>query len=97
MMEKEEAFILKSPEQRRILMDFYQTQLSDEVLERILAHIVNLESRIIKLAIITDRKNLRHMVKAMKKQGGFHMERLYFGTDMEDGKTWLVSDSFQSM
>lgn len=55
MMGEEEAFILKSPERRRILIDLYETNLSDSLSE---------------------------------KMAG----QLYFSTDMEEAKTWLVSD-----
>lgn len=41
MMNEEEAFILKSSEKRRILIDLYQTDLSTELIEKVVMHIEN--------------------------------------------------------
>lgn len=92
MMSEEEAFILKSTEQRRILIDFYETNLSSALIEKIVEHIENINCRILKLAIATDRKSLRQLQKAIKKGTSLGAGKTYFCTDMEEGKTWLVSD-----
>lgn len=97
MMEKEERFILKSPENRRILMDFYETELTAEVLEKIAGHIERLNPRIIKLAIAADKKRLTQIRRAVKRTGFPDKGRIYFSTDMEEGKTWLVSDGCQGV
>ena len=39
MIEKEERFILESPERRRIMIDLYETSLTPEVLEAVIRHI----------------------------------------------------------
>ena len=36
MMKEEENFILKSPSQRRIMIDLYETNITKEVLEKII-------------------------------------------------------------
>ena len=59
MIEKEERFILESPERRRIMIDLYETSLTPEVLEAVIRHIGRLSPRIVKLSIAADRKNLR--------------------------------------
>jgi len=89
---KEEKFILKSPEKRRILMDFYETNLTQPIVERIMQHIERLNPRIIKLAIAADKKRLRVIGRALKKSKVLDNGRYYLCTDMEEGKTWLVSD-----
>lgn len=94
MMEKEEVFILSSPEKRRILIDFYETNLSNIVMEKIVQHIERLRPKIIKLAIASDKKSLRLLRKSMNRAKAIDKGLLYFSTDMEDGKTWLVSDNF---
>ncbi len=58
MMNREEEFILKSIECRRILIDIYETNVTPEVMERFLSHIEKITPRIIKLAIATDKKSL---------------------------------------
>lgn len=94
MMEKEEAFILASPEKRRILMDFYETKLTKPVLEKVIQHIERLSPKIIKLAIASDRISLWHIKRAMKKAKVLQPGCYYLSTDMEEGKTWLVSDRY---
>ncbi len=95
MIDKEELFILKSPEKRRILIDFYETNLTQPVLKRVIQHLRQLSPKIIKLAIASDRKSLRHIAKAMKAIGELKPGRYYLCTDMEEGKTWLVSDNYK--
>ena len=92
MIEKEERFILESPERHRIMIDLYETSLTPEVLEAVIRHIGRLSPRIVKLSIAADRKSLRVLRCAMKKAGVLDDGRYYLCTDMEEGKTWLVSD-----
>lgn len=96
MIEKEQEFILKSAERKRILMDFYETELNKEVVERIVKHIYALNSRIFKLAISTDKRSLKILGRAIRRANVIDRGRVYLTTDMEDGKTWLVSDSFET-
>lgn len=94
MMKKEEAFILKSPQSRRILIDFYETNLSKTMLDNVVEHIKQLSPKIIKLAISGDKKCLKNLRKTLEKSKIMKSGQLYFCEDMEEGKTWLVSDSF---
>lgn len=94
MMDKEETFLLRSPEHRRIMIDLYETVLSDAVLDRLIRQIDTVSSRIIKLAIATDKSRLRLLRRAMKTAKLPDNGRFYLCTDMEEGKTWLVSDAF---
>lgn len=93
MMKQEEDFILQSPEQRRIMIDLYETVLSPRVLDALIQHLSHISSKIIKLAIATDKKNLHAIKRAMKKDKVCHSLCCFYGTDMEEGKTWLVSDN----
>lgn len=93
MMNREEEFILKSIECRRILIDIYETNVTPEVMERFLSHIEKITPRIIKLAIATDKKSLKAIEKALHKRKGLDSLCCYFSEDMEEGKTWLVSDN----
>ena len=43
MMEKEEQFILESPNRRRIMLDLYETKITNEVLQQLLKHIKHLQ------------------------------------------------------
>ena len=92
MMEKEEQFILKSPNRRRIMMDLYETEITNEVLLRLLQHIEHLRPRILKLAFSADKTTLRRIKKAIQSEVCLQSVCCYFSTDMEEAKTWLVSE-----
>lgn len=92
MMEKEEQFILKSPDRRRIMLDLYETDITQDVLEKLLQHIENLRPRIVKVAFAANRATLKNIQRAIKKEKNLRSVCCYFSTDMEEGKTWLVSD-----
>lgn len=92
MMNEEEVFILKSSERRRILIDLYETNLSNPLIEKIVEHIDKISPRIMKLAISSDKNSLRQLHKAIAKGTSLGTGQIYFCTDMEEAKTWLVSD-----
>lgn len=93
MMKREEEFILKSCEKRRIMIDLYETELSPRVLEALEQHLIHLCPKIVKLAFATDRKGLRVIRKMIRRCRQLENLCCYYSTDMEEGKTWLVSDS----
>ena len=93
MMKKEEEFILKSPEKRRSLIDLYETTLAKALTEKITEHINRLRPNIVKLAITATPKNLHKLHKALTRKTSLPQSQLYFSTDMEEAKTWLVSDT----
>lgn len=88
----EEEFILKSPERRKNLIDLYETKLSKELIEKIAGHIERLRPNIVKPAIASNLKSLCQLRKALNKKTWLAAGALYFSTDMEAAKTWLVSD-----
>ena len=92
MMSKEEKYILRSPERRRVLIDIYETELTPKVLERLVTHIESISPRIIKLAFAADKKALRVIKRAMRTSAKLEALCCYYSTDMEEGKTWLVSE-----
>lgn len=92
MMKEEEQFILHSLQKRRILIDLYETSLTKELTVQIAAHMERMKHKIIKLAITTDKRDLRKLQKVCHKKDLLGDGRLYFCTDMEEAKTWLVRD-----
>jgi len=94
MMKAEEEYILKSPEQKRVMIDFYETNITPDILEHFVEHIQRLSPRIIKLSISTDKKVLRVIRRALFKGCSLGKGQMYFTPDMEEGKTWLVSDKY---
>ena len=55
-------------------------------------HIEKISPRVVKLAVASDKKSLRQLHKAIVKTTSLGSGQIYFGTDMEEAKTWLVSE-----
>lgn len=91
MMKIEEEFLLKKNGKQRIMIDFYETNLTGESLDSFVKHIVNLKSKIYKMAISAEPKRMKIIKKALYKSGCINKGNLYFATDMEEAKTWLVN------
>lgn len=92
MIKEEEYFILNSPQRRRVLIDLYETGLTKELTLQIVEHIERMKHKIVKLAITTDKRSLHKLQKAFRKNPILGDGQLYFCTDMEKAKTWLVCD-----
>lgn len=94
MMAREESFIIRSPERRKIMIDLYETNMTKQMLDEFALHIMRLSPRIVKLAIAGDRQCIKAVKRVLLKNGAISAGQVYFCADMEEGKTWLVSDSF---
>lgn len=94
LVDKEEEFLLKSPEKRRILFDLYYTDLTNEVLDYLMQHLSHISSRIYKIAFAAEPDELRKLKRAIKKSQPVPIGCCCFGPDQNDDKTWLVSDNF---
>ena len=92
MMTAEETYIMKSPERRRVIIDLYETKMTSTALAEFVAHIDRLSPRIVKLAISANSATLRTVRKALYAGCSLGKGQLYFTLDMEEGKTWLVSN-----
>ncbi len=92
LMAAEEEFILNSPEKRRLMIDLYETNLTPVALTDFTAHIRRLRDRIIKLGVSADKKTLDTVRKALQRDGALGKGQMYFAPDMEETKTWLVTD-----
>lgn len=92
MIKDEEHFILNTPQRRRVLIDLYETRLTKELTLQIVEHIERMKHKIVKLAITTDKRSLHKLQKAFRKNPILGDGQLYFCTDMEKAKTWLVCD-----
>lgn len=92
MIKDEEHFILNTPQRRRVLIDLYETRLTKELTLQIVKHIERMKHKIVKLAITTDKRSLHKLQKAFRKNPILGDGQLYFCTDMEEAKTWLVCD-----
>lgn len=91
---KEEEFLLKSPERKRILFDLYHTDLTKEVLDYLMQHLLAIASRIYKIAFAAEPNELRKLKKAIQKSKAVPLGCCRFGTDQNEDKSRLVSDEF---
>ena len=92
IMAAEEEFILHSPERRKIMIDLYETHLTQDMLSKFTTHIERLRSRITKIGFSCETKLLKNLQKALFRDCSIEKGCMYFSTDMEEAKTWLVSD-----
>ena len=92
MISKEEAFIMNKSERQRIMIDLYETNLSDTMVLEFARHIKRMNSRIVKLAIAGDKKLLKAVYKALLRNDALNRGQICICSDMEEGKTWLVSE-----
>ena len=91
LMNKEEEFLLKSHDKRRILMDFYHMDLTPEVLAYLMTHLEHIASRIHRIAFATDEKSLRKLDRALKKASILPEGCYMLHPDQDTDKTWLVA------
>ncbi|TYP72031.1 hypothetical protein [Paenibacillus methanolicus] len=92
LMKEEEDFILGKKRRMRIWVDFYKTNVTNEVIAEFVESICRIAPSISKLSIVgcpafttwKIRSRLRKVRKSLP---------LKFFVDPEDAKTWLVSES----
>ena len=93
LMKAEEAFMARPNHQTPLWVDFYNTRLTDRVLDEFVAGIGRLGRQVMRLGIVgcsfKDRWRLRRRLRQAKLQP--HLPVRFFD-DPEDAKTWLVSE-----
>jgi hypothetical protein len=93
-MKAEEAFIADTYKHFPLWIDFYQTQLTDTILDEFLHSFQRVQSHIIKLALYgVSRRDQRRIRLAAKKAGIEFPFPLKFFDEPEVAKTWLVSEA----
>jgi hypothetical protein len=94
LMKAEEAFLSRPNHQTPVWADFYDTRLSDRVLDEFSAGIRRMGRQITRLGIVgcsfRDRWRLR---RRLKRAGVESSLPVRFFDDPEDAKTWLVSET----
>ena len=93
MMAAEEEHILRSSEKRRLMIDLYDTNLTLSALADFVEHIERIAPRIAKVGIYAAKDSLRKIRKTLHINCSLGRGLMYFSTDMEEAKTWLISDS----
>ncbi len=83
---------MRSPAKRRIMIDLYETNLTSDILSEFAEHISRMCDRISKLSIAGNPKTIKSVRKVLVRYKILSLGQMYFCEDMEDGKTWLVSE-----
>lgn len=93
LMDAEEAFIKGMPNRRlRVWVDFYESSISERILDRFTEQIGSLGEQIVKLAIVGLSGRDRHRMKRALKKGELSVPCGFYA-DPEEAKTWLVDVS----
>jgi hypothetical protein len=89
-IKQEESFILKQNMKIGMWFDFYQTKMTDEVINEFINTICNLQDHIIKMAIVgCSFWDKRRFNRIAKKRISIPLK---FYDDPEVAKTWLVTE-----
>jgi hypothetical protein len=93
LMKAEEAFLARPKHQTPAWADFYETNLTDRVLDEFVAGLQRLGRQITKLGIVgCSFKDRWRLGRRLKKTGLQTRLPVRFFDDPEDAKTWLVSE-----
>jgi hypothetical protein len=83
-------------EQRRSLgiwMDFYQTRITDKIIEELIEFLRNTRRYVLKLGLVGCSSSDRHRIdKRIKEAGDLTTLPVRYYRDPEEAKTWLVSE-----
>ncbi len=95
-MRAEEQFITNSVRQTPLWIDFYETKLTDRILDEFSSSILRLQKHLTKLAIVgCSFWDKRRLMKLFKKSVREFPIPVRFFSDPEQAKTWLVSETFK--
>ncbi|MEC0242630.1 hypothetical protein P4H66_22720 [Paenibacillus dokdonensis] len=91
LMEQEQEFIFNINRKLKIWVDFYETTITDRVLQEFINHLQRINDRIDKISIVgLTGFNLWRIKRKIKKSGINLIISFY--KDPEDAKTWLIHD-----
>lgn len=97
IMKAEQEFILKSSgtNNRRIWIDLYETNIDDEVILALAAHIQAIRHKIFKLCFVgCSNSDKRYIIKIFTKSNMDIVSQMKFFSDPEKAKQWLVGDFY---
>ncbi len=94
ILQADEEFLAHTHRTLRLWMDFYEDDLTDAVLNQLLAMIHRLRPQIYKLAFVGFSARDRRRFDRLKKQSGLELPApIKFYDDPEDAKSWLVGEA----
>jgi hypothetical protein len=92
-MKAEEVFFAGQHRSMGVWMDFYETHLTDRVIDALIEYLCTTRPHVLKLGLVgcssADQRRINRRLKDEGEIGGIPVK--YF-SDPEDAKTWLVSE-----
>ncbi|MCE5344190.1 MAG: hypothetical protein LLF96_11495 [Eubacteriales bacterium] len=95
VMKAEEDFILLSPgrKNRRIWIDLYETNLTDDVIEALLSHLQKIDEKVFRLCLVGCSLLKREKIaRKMTRKKMDMAKQIRFFSDPEKAKQWLVRE-----
>jgi len=93
IMKAEEAFILNSSgrNNRRIWIDLYETNLDDDIIEKLVIHLKTISHKIFKLCLVGCSVKYKTKINNCMKMKDFDfVEQVRYFYDAEKAKQWLI-------
>lgn len=91
LMKCEEEFIQQTNKKLRIWIDLYKTNITDELLEKLVVNLLNINEHIKKLSIVGLSRINQFRIKRKLSQRNIQFPVTFY-SDPEEAKTWLVSE-----
>jgi hypothetical protein len=92
-MRAEQVFFAEQHRSIGIWIDFYETKLTDRVIDQLIEYLQDGSNHILKLGLVgcssSDRRKINSRIK---KAGHFSTLPVKYFSDPEDAKTWLVGE-----
>lgn len=93
LMQEEETFLSKPHIKIPVWVDYYETKLTDRILEEFLQSMDRLQPHMIKLALVGMSSRDKHRYHQIQKKLGIKFSiAVKFFNNPEIAKTWLVSE-----
>jgi len=93
MMKAEETFFAKQHRQMGLWIDFYETKLTDRVIQEFVEMLKQMKPRLTKLGIVGASFLARWKIsRLIKKTDSLTSLPVKYYEDPEEAKTWLVSE-----
>jgi hypothetical protein len=93
MMKSEEDFIIKKHRRMGIWMDFYETKMTDRVIQELITMLTHIVDQTAKLGIVGSSPITRWKIsRQIRKTSELSTLPVRFFDDPEVAKTWLVSE-----
>jgi hypothetical protein len=91
LMKLEEEFIQQTNRKLRIWIDLYKTNITDDLLEKLVNNLLNIDKHIKKLSIVGLSRINQWRIKRKLMKVNIKIP-ITFYSDPEEAKTWLINE-----